>query len=126
MGNGMTVTLVKSHGEQEVLADFEIVSVPYMDLIFKLRRRYILEIDDQLKLDFSVPVVSRVEVPGVVDRETNRYTEDWRYTTGELKKEMSVTHFRFTKIGEDAWIELMNGITENVYTPRSPRAQKIR
>jgi hypothetical protein len=124
--DGISVTLQRGNGTQEKIGEFAVVGAPFIDIVFQLRREVCLERDDELHLDFSVPVVSRVSIIGAVDTETYRYKEDWQYSTGRIELRQIVTHFRFTKIKEDAWLELLDAQPEGLHAPSSDRAVKIR
>jgi hypothetical protein len=124
--SGIRFDLLRANGETENLAAFAVDGLPFIDLVFKLRRETWLDSGDELRLSFDVPIVSRVVAPGLIDTETFRYTEDWQYSTGELTGHRIVTHFRFTKIGESAWIELLDEIPAGLYVPDATKAEKIR
>jgi hypothetical protein len=124
--SGIRFDLLRENGEVENVAAFAVDGLPYIDMVFKLRNEIWLENGDELVINFDVPIVSRVIVPGLIDMETFRYTEDWKYSTGGLTERRTVTHFRFTKIEENAWIELLNEIPAGLYVPDATKAEKIR
>jgi len=120
MGDGgLRLDVVRADGSAESVADFAVTGIPYMDLVFALRTVAWLESDDVLRLRFNVPVISCVD--GV---ETNRYTEDWEYER-EFTRQTQVTHFRFTKIGDEAWLEMFDG-EPTMDRPQGEGAEKIR
>jgi len=124
--DGMTIDLLRANGKSEQLGEFAVVGIPYMDLVFELRRGVFLCEGDQLKFAFHVPVVSKVSGRGIVDMETHRYTEDWKYRSPIIEHDKLVTHFRFTKIKDDAWIELLGGMPEGCHVADVTKAEKIR
>jgi hypothetical protein len=124
--SGIRMDLLRADGSVENVAAFAVDGLPYIDMVFKLKHEYCLWCGDSLRIEFDVPVVSRVIVPGLIDMVTHRYTENWMYSTGELTEQRKVSHFRFTKIGDDAWIELLDGMATGLYMPDSTKAEKIR
>lgn len=124
--SGIRFDLLRANGETENLAAFAVDGLPFIDLVFQLRYRMWLEVGDELRLSFDIPVISRISGTGLIDTEMFRYTEDWQYSTGGLTGCMAVTHFRFTKIGESAWIELLDEIPAGLYVPDATKAEKIR
>ena len=121
---GINIELIRKGGCRESLAEFAVVRVPFMDLVFQLNRAFQLEEGDKLRLSFKVPVASKAS--GIVNTETHRYTEDWEYSTGVLKTPRTISYFRFTKIGQDAWLELLDEMPISLHTPDEEKAEKVR
>ena len=115
----ITIDLIHA-GERENIVEFAVTAIAYMDMVFDLRSPIMLREGDELCLDFRVPVVSSVDF-----NETNCYEESWSYSTGKLQEGRRVSHFRFTKRGDDAWIELLDKTPEDTYIPDATKAEKI-
>lgn len=124
---GIHAWIQRANGTVKDLGEFAVVGAPFIDIVFALKNEICLLDGDELCLNFNIPVVSREIVPGFVDRTTHQYTEKWGYSTGELEGSIVLDHFRFTKRGADAWIELIQGMPERLYDPSdSAKAVKVR
>jgi len=119
------ITRLSKDGSTEEVGRFAVDGLSFIDIVFHLVCRKTLYAGDELRISFNVPVVSYVDC-GLGKEETNRYTEDWEYSSGIIEEDTLVTHFRFTKIGKDAWIKLLDGMPDALYRPYRDGAQKIR
>ena len=119
------ITRLSKDGETEEVGRFAVDALSFIDIVFHLVCSKTLQSGDELRISFNVPVVSYVDY-GDGKEETNRYTENWEYSSGIIEEDTIVTHFRFTKIGKDAWIKLLDGMPDALYRPSRDGAQKIR
>lgn len=119
------ITRLSKDGNRDEIGQFAVDGAPFLDIVFHLVCSKTLCAGDELLISFNVPVVSYVD-HGVGKEETNRYTEDWEYSSGTIEEDTLVTHFRFTKIGNDAWIKLLDGMPDALHRPSEDGAKKIR
>jgi len=122
----ITANFIRKDGSEEDGGSFAVTALPFIDIVFELKCCKHLNPGDQLIIRFDVPVSSYEGVNWSQMVKTNEYTEDWEYSTGILEDIFRVTHFRFTKRGDDAWIDLFDGMPEMLYAPITKRAEKIR
>ena len=115
--DGISINVRRGDGEIEA-ARFYVSGVPWIDMIFEFRQEICLQPGDSIKIKWDVPIVSSVG-----GEETGRYVEKWAYEVAVYERRM-VTHARFTKRGDDAWIELLDGMPDDLYTA-SAQAERV-
>ena len=125
---GISIGITRKDGTEDTFTEFAVVALPFIDMVFRLDCAKTLAPGDQLHLSFNVPVISKVGLDGGPMYETHRYTEDWEYMFPVAEVSQVVAYFRFTKIGHDAWIELLSDApTRDVlYQPSLEMAVKVK
>ena len=125
---GISIGITRKDGTEDTFTEFAVVALPINDMVFKLNCAKTLDQGDQLHLSFNIPIVSKVGIGGVPLYETHRYTEDWEYMFPVAEVSQVVAFFRFTKIEDDAWIELLSDVpTRDVlYQPSLEMAVKVK
>ena len=116
---GMGINIVRANGETESVGSFELISMPYYDIVFA-GTPINLGIGDQIEISFDVPIVYAVD--GI---ERSRMVDKWAYTIGELEEALTVSIVRIIKVGDEAWIDLSDDMPEPQIPSGAKKAKKI-
>ena len=111
---GIGINIVRANGETESVGSFELMSMPYYDIVFDGPPINMYP-GDQMEISFNVPIVYAED--GI---ERSRMVDKWAYTTDEMEEKTTIGIVRIIKVGDDAWIDL----SAEMPTPQIPHGAK--